>query len=173
MLIDSDTENSIIIEHDKHTKLKCLKDTPLKIDCGSNQKVLEASMVYDNPSESDDDDDEGKRNEKDTPMKTDNGTSQKILEVSTVEDNLSESDDDVDKNESTKADRTAPLQYDGSDDSDEASEEVDDEETDEGPDEDQMVMSRATRMSIMGVVPKDHDSDESDFIESDDVSTYT
>lgn len=43
-------------------------------------------------------------------------------------------------------------------------------ESDEGPDEDQMLMSRATRMSIMGVVPKD-DSDDSDFILSDEVSS--
>ncbi|KAJ0173471.1 hypothetical protein K1T71_010620 [Dendrolimus kikuchii] len=42
-----------------------------------------------------------------------------------------------------------------------------DDESDDGPNEDLMVMSRATRMSIMGVVPKGNDSDESDFIESD------
>lgn len=41
---------------------------------------------------------------------------------------------------------------------------------DDGPDEDEMVMSRATRMSIMGMIPKVNDSDESDFIESDEVS---
>ncbi|KAG6441975.1 hypothetical protein O3G_MSEX002154 [Manduca sexta] len=38
----------------------------------------------------------------------------------------------------------------------------------DGIDEDQMVMSRATRMSIMGYIPKGNDSDESDFIQSDE-----
>ncbi|KAI5642794.1 transcription termination factor 2 [Phthorimaea operculella] len=43
---------------------------------------------------------------------------------------------------------------------------------DEGPDEDQMVYSRATRMSIMGVIPKgvDESDDDSDFIQSDEKS---
>lgn len=171
ILVDSDTENSIIIEHDKHTKLKCVKDTPLKIDCGNSQNVLEASLVYDNLTESDDDDD-GNTNKKDTPLKIDSGNSKNVLKHSKLVDNTPSETDDGDnmKNESTNADRTVPLKYDDSNDSDEASEEVDDEETDEGPDEDQMVMSKATRMSIMGMVPKDNESDESDFIESDDVS---
>ncbi|XP_038206921.1 protein starmaker-like [Zerene cesonia] len=37
--------------------------------------------------------------------------------------------------------------------------------------DDQMFMSRATRMSIMGIVPKVHESDESDYIQSDNVIT--
>lgn len=139
MLIDSDTENSIIIEHDKHKKLLCTKDTPLKIDSGNKQKINDQSMIEDNLS----------KNES------------RIV---------TDSDDEDVQNESAKIDKTKSLVYDGSDDSDEGTEEEYDESEDDGPDEDQMVMSRATRMSIMGVVPKDNDSDESDFIQSDDVS---
>ncbi|XP_035449226.2 transcription termination factor 2 isoform X1 [Spodoptera frugiperda] len=137
MLIDSDTENSIIIEHDKHKKLLCTKDTPLKIDSGNKQKINDQSMIEDNLS----------KNES------------RIV---------TDSDDEDVQNESAKVDKTKSLVYDGSDDSDEGTEEEYDESEDDGPDEDQMVMSRATRMSIMGVVPKDNDSDESDFIQSDD-----
>lgn len=139
ILIDSDTENSIIIEHDKHKKLLCVKDTPLKIDSGKDNKELETSMVEDNPSE------------------------------------INDSDNDVDqKDESANTDRTVPLKYDGTDDSKVATDDDEDESRtiDEGPDEDQMVMSRATRMSIMGLIPKDNESDESDFIQSDDVSMH-
>ncbi|KAJ8714237.1 hypothetical protein PYW08_007857 [Mythimna loreyi] len=132
-LIDSDTENSIIIEHDKHNKLQCLKDTPLKIDCGTDKKVLESSMQEVNLSES-----------------------------------IASNDDEERKDESVKSDRTIPLKYDATDDSEEATDQGEGETDDDGPDEDQMVMSRATRMSIMGVIPKDNESDESDFIQSDD-----
>ncbi|KAJ8723684.1 hypothetical protein PYW07_007664 [Mythimna separata] len=132
-LIDSDTENSIIIEHDKHKKLQCLKDTPLKIVSGTDSKALESSMAEDNQSEN------------------------------------NESNNDEEKiNESAKSDRTIPLKYDETDDSEECTGEDDEQTDDDGPDEDQMVMSRATRMSIMGVIPKDNESDESDFIQSDD-----
>lgn len=141
ILIDSDTENSIIIEHDKHKKLQCMKDTPLKIDSGKDHKLLESSMAEDNnysiiSNDSDDDD-----------------------------------NDHENKDESVNTDRTVPLKYDGSDDSGDTTEEGEEEASDDdGPDEDQMVMSRATRMSIMGVIPKDNESDESDFIQSEDVS---
>lgn len=109
--MDSDTENSILIEHDKNKKLVCLKDTPLKLDSGKKVDV----QSDENMSASDDDDSAG---------------------------------DDEDTGKS------------GDD---------EDAEEEEEPDEDQMVMSRATRMSIMGVIPKDNDSDESDFIQSDEV----
>ncbi|XP_052744208.1 transcription termination factor 2 isoform X1 [Bicyclus anynana] len=42
--------------------------------------------------------------------------------------------------------------------------------SDDGLEEEQMVMSRATRMSIMGVIPKDNESDDSDYIESDNTN---
>ncbi|XP_039757763.1 transcription termination factor 2 [Pararge aegeria] len=42
--------------------------------------------------------------------------------------------------------------------------------SDDGLEEEQMVMSRATRMSIMGVIPKDNESDDSDYIESDNTT---
>ncbi|CAH1637919.1 unnamed protein product [Spodoptera littoralis] len=121
MLIDSDTENSIIIEHDKHKKLLCTKDTPLKIDSGNKQKSNDQSMIEDNLS----------KNESKIVMDSD--------------------DEEEVQNESAKVDKTKSLVYDGSDDSDEGTEEEYEESDDDGPDEDQMVMSRATRMSIMGV----------------------
>ncbi|CAH0594530.1 unnamed protein product [Chrysodeixis includens] len=133
MQIDSDTENSIIIEHDKHKKLLCTKDTPQKIDKGK-----------DSPGEK--------------SMKSRTPSYKKAIESS---DSIDEDENDA----SVTADRTTPLQYDGSD-SDEAS--AANSMDDEGPDEDQMVMSRATRMSIMGIMPKDNESDDSDYIQSDE-----
>ncbi|KAH9642978.1 hypothetical protein HF086_013539 [Spodoptera exigua] len=138
MLIDSDTENSIIIEHDKHKKLLCTKDTPLKIDSGKNHKINDQSMVEDNLL----------KNESQIVTDSD--------------------DEEVVQNASRNVDKTKSLVYGGSDDSDKGTDEEYEESDDDGPDEDQMVMSRATRMSIMGVVPKGNDSDESDFIQSDD-----
>uniref|UniRef100_A0A2A4JUH4 Transcription termination factor 2 n=1 Tax=Heliothis virescens TaxID=7102 RepID=A0A2A4JUH4_HELVI len=136
VLIDSDTENSIIIEHDRHKKLLCMKDTPLKIDSGNNRNVNDRS----------------------------------ILDEPEADKSVNEMDSDDDKakpDASARADRTGSLRYDGTDDSEEAIEDGD--ETEEyGVDEDEMVMSRATRMSIMGIIPKDNESDESDFIQSDD-----
>ncbi|XP_026743241.1 transcription termination factor 2 isoform X2 [Trichoplusia ni] len=133
MQIDSDTEDSIIIEHDKHKKLLCMKDTPLKIVTAKEQNTGE------NSAES---------------SKTSNKNVMRF----------SDSDDDQ-NDESNDADKTTPLQYDGSDSGGESDANSTD---DEGPDEDQMVMSRATRMSIMGIIPKDNESDDSDYIQSDD-----
>ncbi|PZC72047.1 hypothetical protein B5X24_HaOG211972 [Helicoverpa armigera] len=164
VLIDSDTENSIIIEHDKHKKLLCMKDTPLKIDSGNNWNVKDCSMV-DEPetdksvSGTDSDDDEAK-------------TDDSVREDSDDEKAKSDTSAQADTDEKSKADtnvkanKTGSLRYDDTDDS-EAVEDGDDTE-EYGIDEDAMVMSRATRMSIMGVIPKDNDSDESDFIQSDD-----
>lgn len=119
--MDSDTENSIVIEHDKNRKLKCLKDTPLKIDGGKKVAIANSDENMSGGDESD--------------------------EVSESGENEDSSDEDSNDNDEN-----------GDDD-------------DDGPDEDQMVMSRATRMSIMGVIPKNGDSDDdSDFIQSDDVS---
>ncbi|XP_045777025.1 transcription termination factor 2-like [Maniola jurtina] len=42
--------------------------------------------------------------------------------------------------------------------------------SDDGLEEEKMMMSRATRMSIMGIIPKENDSDDSDYIESDDTA---
>ncbi|XP_063831636.1 uncharacterized protein LOC135080842 [Ostrinia nubilalis] len=114
ILMDSDTENSIVIEHDKNRKVKCLKDTPLKIDSGKKVAIANSDDNMSGDDESD--------------------------EASTGDDE----DNDEDEN-------------------------GDDDDDDDGPDEDQMVMSRATRMSIMGIAPRNGDSDdESDFIQSDD-----
>nr|XP_034834163.1 LOW QUALITY PROTEIN: transcription termination factor 2-like [Maniola hyperantus] len=42
--------------------------------------------------------------------------------------------------------------------------------SDDGLEEEKMMMSRATRMSIMGIIPKENDSDDSDYIESDETA---
>ncbi|XP_063628146.1 transcription termination factor 2 [Cydia splendana] len=117
MVLDSDSDNSIIIEKAERNKVKCLKDTPLKIDGGNKDgKINDSEESGDDPmgdGESDADDDGVKVDEE-------------------IADDSNEDDDD------------------------------------EGPNEDLMVMSRATRMSIIGIIPKDNESDESDFIESDE-----
>lgn len=58
MLLDSDTENSIVIEHDRHKKLICLKDTPLKIDDGNKAENRKASLDVSIMDHSDSSDDE-------------------------------------------------------------------------------------------------------------------
>jgi hypothetical protein len=145
VLLDSDTDNSIVIEHDKNRKLTCLKDTPLKIDSG--KKTIQYS-----------DEDEYIGTNNDEVIGTDEYSSNKgnkdckdgeKINISTETD---DSDNTNDANNEDDNDNN------------------DDEDDDDGPDEDVMVMSRAARMSIMGVVPKDTDSNESDFIQSDDVS---
>ncbi|XP_075982962.1 transcription termination factor lodestar [Anticarsia gemmatalis] len=145
ILLDSDTENSIIIEHDQHKKLQCLKDTPLKISSHKNQIITDSDSVVES-DESNKCDDDGKADEH---------TSDVNRSDSTIEYDVDES-----------LNKTSNVAAQGSVDS--KVDEVIDSDND-GPDEDQMVMSRATRMSIMGVVPRDeHDTDDSDFIQSDD-----
>ncbi|KAL0819411.1 hypothetical protein ABMA28_007519, partial [Loxostege sticticalis] len=53
ILMDSDTENSIVIEHDKNRKLKCLKDTPLKIDGGKKVAITNSDENMSGGDESD------------------------------------------------------------------------------------------------------------------------
>ncbi|XP_059048235.1 transcription termination factor 2 [Achroia grisella] len=139
VLMDSDTENSIIIEHNRNKKLTCLKDTPLKIESGKT--IVSHDISYndiDNSTENDDYENENRK-------------------VTTVDDQC-----DINKKDKSQ-----------DDDDDISDDDIDDgnvQTDDDGPDEDQMVMSRVTRMSIMGVIPKDndHDSDYSDFILSDE-----
>lgn len=166
VLIDSDTENSIIIEHDKHKKLLCMKDTPLKIDTGNNRNIKDCSMV----DEPEADKSVGGTDSDDDEAKTDDSVREDSDDEKAKSGTSAQADTDDEKTKadaSVRADRTGSLRYDATDDS-EAVEDGDDTE-EYGIDEDAMVMSRATRMSIMGVIPKDdNDSDESDFIQSDD-----
>ncbi|KAM3959297.1 transcription termination factor lodestar [Aphomia sociella] len=113
---------------------------------------------------------------KDTPLKIDSG---KIvnhdMSCNDIQDTTEDEDDDA-ENETPKDTEETNHENDcvTKDEVNEADGEVSEvetaDETDDGPDEDQMVLSRATRMSIMGVIPKgnDGDSDDSDFIQSDE-----
>ncbi|XP_052756589.1 transcription termination factor 2 isoform X2 [Galleria mellonella] len=141
ILIDSDTENSIVIEHNRHRKLTCFKDTPLKIDSG---KIDSHDTSYDDVNNFADDDDE----RDDEVRKTTEEKEEAIEKSVNINNDESHKKDDV-----SEEDRVS-----------------DEYDTDDGPDEDQMVLSRVTRMSIMGVIPKDNgqDSDDSDFIQSDE-----
>ncbi|RVE53860.1 hypothetical protein evm_001522 [Chilo suppressalis] len=152
MIIDSDTDNSILLEHDKNRKVTCLKDTPLKIDGGKRVNQLSDDS---NSDESDKESEEG-------DDLSESG------EVATTEEDA-KSDRGSISNKHSKSDEDNDVLNEDEDDGPNEDEDDDpNEDEDDGPDEDQMVMSRATRMSIMGVIPKDNDSDESDFIQSDE-----
>ncbi|XP_026498912.2 transcription termination factor 2 isoform X1 [Vanessa tameamea] len=169
MILDSDTENSIIIEHDKNKKLACLKDTPLKID-DTKKKLFQIQNMSFKSNDSiqisdDDDDDENESSVK--SQENDTNVDQAELETDiNVDDkkvyDIEQSNDKNDDDESESINDADESLDDGSENRVSTS--------DEGPDEDQMVLSRATRMSIMGVVPKEHDSDDSDFIQYDDTN---
>ncbi|CAB3249453.1 unnamed protein product [Arctia plantaginis] len=144
MLLESDTDNSIIIEHNKHKKLQCLKETPLKTASSKNGIIIDSDSIED----------------------SDQATKASSDEKETKEDSNTEStvEYEVDKSTLNRTSNIQPYNRYSSEESTGAASE------DDGPDEDQMVMSRATRMSIMGVIPKDdsNDTDDSDFIQSDD-----
>lgn len=148
MLLDSDTDNSIIIERDKNRKLACLKDTPAKIKDLKNTVVNIQNMSIQSDS------DECEESDDDREKSLEN-----CEKIQTGEDN--KNDDKVQSN-----DKSHSVKNDAETDSDENSNRV--STGDEGPDEDQMFMSRATRMSIMGVIPKENESDDSDYIQDDD-----
>ncbi|KAJ2938517.1 hypothetical protein O0L34_g13014 [Tuta absoluta] len=214
VLQDSDTENSIIIEHNKNKKMVCLKDTPVRVDDNkmalrkANSTAMDQSISY-----TDDNDDDlsndiesnlpktpsriknrdelneiDDSSDNDVDDKRDKQKTQKTKinhrKVSNVTDDSSDSDDDERKKqihdqmtELTKKNKT-PNDKDKHKSDDEYESAEDDESDDgeqtedEGPDEDQLVYCRATRMSIMGVIPKgvDGSDDDSDFIQSDEKS---
>ncbi|CAG9565694.1 unnamed protein product [Danaus chrysippus] len=177
-LIESDTENSIIVEHDKNRKLKCVKDTPAKIDKKDLRKSIldiknmsiqsNDSVRTDDEEESDDDDErisgsdkEGSHSDSDHSNDDQNIDDRKRISDS------GHSDDNTDLKDTERRDLSS--KGDDLDESDGDKNEV--YSSDEGPDEDQLVMSRATRMSIMGILPKENDSDDSDYLQSDDNQT--
>lgn len=59
MLIDSDADNSIIIEHNRQKKHACLKETPLKINSNNVEarKSLQNDSITDQSDETDDESD--------------------------------------------------------------------------------------------------------------------
>ncbi|XP_060805200.1 transcription termination factor 2 [Amyelois transitella] len=170
MILESDTDNSIIIEHDRYRKVTCLKDTPLKIDSNNTRKVDESSFMGTDDESSDNDEvnavNETKEydvNENVDETKDDNNTKDDVNETkddNNTTDDVNGTEYDVDE---TKDDNDTK---DDVNDTEEDINETDDD--DDGLEEDRMLMSRATRMSIMGVIPKDDDSDDSDFIQSDE-----
>ncbi|XP_046971482.1 transcription termination factor 2 [Vanessa cardui] len=181
MILDSDTENSIIIEHDKNKKLACLKDTPLKIDDTKKKlfQVQNMSFQSNDSIQISDDDEDGDDNDNDEDEDEDEKRV-KSQESDSNDDHAGHIDTDVNVDDK-KVDDIVQSNDDNDDESqsiNDADEDLDDSgsnknrvsTSDEGPDEDQMLMSRATRMSIMGVIPKEHDSDDSDFIQYDDTN---
>lgn len=161
MLLESDTDNSIIIEHNRHKKQQCMKDTPIKIADIKNGVIIDSDSVDDSDQAA-----KASSDEKDT-KEGDNDEGVNNTE-STIEY-------EVDKSELNRMSNIQPHNSSAEDSKVYDHEAAEAASEDDGPDEDQMVMSRATRMSIMGVIPKDdsNDTDDSDFIQSDDVSTYT
>ncbi|CAK1547468.1 unnamed protein product [Leptosia nina] len=170
MQLDSDTDNSIVIEHNKQKKVFCLKSTPARIESKRFLKDKH-NMSYDsNNSEQG-----GDETNVDSPNSTIDLITNDIYDsdedkenrdsISKNFDNCKDSDNKEEKKESSHS-------KDSNDDSDVTEEyDVDDqtkEHTDDENNDDQMFVSRATRMSIMGVVPKDNESDDSDYIESED-----
>ncbi|XP_050664600.1 transcription termination factor 2 [Leptidea sinapis] len=212
MLLDSDSDNSIIIEHNRQRKMICLKETPHKEEVKNNSKrnmsfrstgsecdesdsneddnsnvtnaeePVNQSNKHDALNNDDLDISNGRENESNPlPSKHSDsgGTVVYDQEDSSVADDQDDqkftsratrTKDDVTNNDdlvvSNNLDNESNLI--GSKDNDsEGTIEYDHEDSAETDDQDdQMFVSRATRMSIMGVIPKDG-SDESDFIQSD------
>lgn len=167
-----------------------MKDTPLKIVSKVNKidKDTNKSMDYSVNSEKDND----SENDDDLENDDDKSDSETNIssEVNKTNETIESTDDDKPFNSKEKcttrvikhefANRDTKMTDVNNDDddfesNDEKSDDDDganegDSDNDDGPDEDLMVMSRATRMSIMGVIPKDDESDDSDYIQSDEVT---
>lgn len=164
MLLDSDTDNSIIIERDKNRKLACLKDTPAKIkDLRKTVLSIQNMSIQSNSSiqSSDEEQDSDECQESD-----DNGENDHHSQNLKNDEKIQTDEDDKNDERVQSNDKSHSAQNDTETDNDENSNRV--STGDEGPDEDQMFMSRATRMSIMGVIPKENESDDSDYIQDDD-----
>ncbi|XP_045533032.1 transcription termination factor 2 isoform X2 [Pieris brassicae] len=203
--LDSDTDNSIIIEHNKSKKVACLKPTPAKI---IGKKALEnMNMSYDSiRSDVEYDDDQSKLDQTDDDDKSDKENapynSNRQSTLSTVKDYndeksheasiVYESDDTQNNTRDYKiintANKEVSLRNDNdstnniihNNDSDTEEYEIETSEinknndsegdkpndNDDDHNDDELFMSRATRMSIIGFVPKDNESDDSDYIES-------
>ncbi|OWR45314.1 Transcription termination factor 2 [Danaus plexippus plexippus] len=187
-LIDSDTENSIIVEHDNNRKLKCVKDTPAKIDKNDLRKSIldiKNMSIQSNDSVRTDDGDgtddeqisgdektEGRDGtDQDEGSHSDSVHSNDDQNIEHSRQRVSDSghsDDNTDLQD-TETRRDISSRGDDLDESD-GNDKNEGYSSDDGPDEDQLVMSRATRMSIMGILPKENDSDDSDYLQSDDTN---
>ncbi|XP_063367686.1 transcription termination factor 2 [Cydia amplana] len=173
MVVDSDSDNSIILDKAEKSKMKCLKDTPLKID-GGKGKINDSEESGDDTIEDSEtfmidqgkgDGDESDYDARDV-KKIDND---KASDYNFTDDNdESDSSHDEDMEQGDDKDDGSESDDDGAKVGEERADHNGEDDDDEGPNEDLMVMSRATRMSIMGIIPKDDESDESDFIETDE-----
>ncbi|XP_022127021.2 transcription termination factor 2 isoform X1 [Pieris rapae] len=202
--LDSDTDNSIIIEHNKSKKVACLKSTPAKI---IGKKVLQKiNMSYDriqSDVECDDDqskldrtDDDDKSDKENAPYNSNRQSTikddydEKSYEASIVYENEDTQNNTRDYRSINTANKEVSLRNDKNStnnilhniDSDTEEYEIetsetnknnysegdktDDNDNDDDHNDDELFMSRATRMSIIGFVPKDNESDYSDYIES-------
>lgn len=163
MIVDSDTDNSIVIEQNKNKKLPCMQQTPLKL----NREVLANAI-------SDDDDNTDVSQLNDTNEKKGGGGESDEEKDCLKVDNNKPLGDNIDKEISFK--KRTQTSNSNDDDGDEGitkdsvSTGEDKSEIESDDNDDHLMVSRATRMSIMGFVPKETASDESDYIQSDDVS---
>lgn len=163
MIVDSDTDNSIVIEQNKNKKLPCMQQTPLKL----NREVLANAI-------SDDDDNTDVSQLNDTNEKKGGGGESDEEKDCLKVDNNKPLGDNIDKEISFK--KRTQTSNSNDDDGDEGitkdsvSMGEDKSEIESDDNDDHLMVSRATRMSIMGFVPKETASDESDYIQSDDVS---
>ncbi|XP_041969731.1 transcription termination factor 2 isoform X2 [Aricia agestis] len=165
MLIESDTDNSILIEHNKNRKLKCLQDTPIKIDSGTNMlKDIKNMSIESDLSQSTDEEisyiQSDNTNDGDNDSHVDKNKKQEKDKIGNVTKDKVENPEVTEKHEVTDDECTDNVNRS----SDENHIDVTDEEHDE---EEEMVMCRATRMSIMGIIPKENESDDSDYIQSE------
>lgn len=206
MQLDSDTDNSIVIEHNRHKKVACLKNTPAKMIGKKFLKTMDMSNDSIQSIESDDDqsvldDNENKPNNLNglSTLSIQNiKYSDKSCEHSMVYESDVTLNDNINQNNVNEVDTKVSIRKDSdlgkerrhSNDSDTEEYEIDHGEgieksdkhksegdkssdNDDENNEDAIFMSRATRMSIVGFVPKDNESDDSDYIESGNVSLST
>lgn len=170
ILIDSDTDNSIVIEHNKNTKHACIMDTPAKIGGKAltlNESVCDKSEIADDDNQNNDNHSE---NEIDSDKEEELNHSKADEETKHDDERTEISDDKLAMSDRKDCSAIGESSDETGRSSAEARSDRNSEDNCDGFDEDQMVMSRATRMSIMGYAPKETPSDDSDFIQSDDVS---
>ncbi|CAH0728619.1 unnamed protein product, partial [Brenthis ino] len=162
MCLDSDTDNSIIIERDKNRKLACLKDTPLKIGgLKENKRDIKNMSIQSNESNHSSDEEEQDSDKSENSVENVDNC-QETVGQSSDSKSKKDNEDNIPNSEPGEETYYDDEQNDKSDGQNRIN------TSDDGLDEDQMVMSHATRMSIMGIIPKENDSDDSDYIQSDD-----
>ncbi|CAG4957055.1 unnamed protein product [Colias eurytheme] len=138
--IDNDSDATVDYDNDDHANNKSSDNAENKHESGRKSSVNA-------DTDGTVDDDNAKNNSKNEA--DDNTKHKDVRKIS-----INSKDNDTDG--------TEDYDYSKGDESKDKSNKSEDDEND-----DQMFMSRATRMSIMGIVPKDNESDDSDYIQSD------